>query len=77
MTIRKVVSLFVGGIQCVLGALASIFAYLVYSPSSEPVREMLSIESREVPLFMFLLLVFGMLSVLSGLFLVWDRNGSY
>ena len=73
--LRKVVSVLIGGTQCVLGGLASTFAYLIYV--SQQVQEMLSMSSREVPLFMFLLLVFGMLSIMSGLFLVWGRNGSY
>lgn len=58
-----------------LGGLASIFAYLIYA--SQQAQETLSVSTREVPLFMFLLLVFGMLSILSGLLLVWGRNGSY
>jgi uncharacterized protein with PQ loop repeat len=70
-----VVSLLIGGAQCVLGGLASIFAYLIYA--SQQVQEMLSVGTREVSLFMFLLLIFGMLSIMSGLLLVWGRNGSY
>lgn len=58
-----------------LGGLASIFAYLIYA--SQQTQEILSVSTREVPLFMFLLLVFGMLSIMSGLLLVWGRNGSY
>lgn len=74
-TLRKVASLFAGGIQCILGGLSSIFAYFVFV--SQPIREMLAIEPREVPLFMFLLSVFGMLSIMSGLLMVWGRDGRY
>lgn len=69
---RSLVSRFVGGIQCGLGGLASVFAYLVYANSS--IQEALAIASDEVYLYMFLLLVFGMLSILSGLLLVHGEN---
>jgi len=65
---RKVVSQIVGGIQCGLGGLASVFAYLIYASPS--IRDMLAITPKEVYLYMFLFLVFGMFSILSGLLLV-------
>jgi len=69
---RSLVSRFVGGIQCGLGGLASVFDYLVYTNSS--LQEALAIAFDEVYLYMFLLLVFGMLSILSGLLLVYEEN---
>jgi len=72
---RKAVSMLIGGIQCSLGGLACIFAYLVYV--SQSIQEALSIVPEEVSLSMFLLLVFGMLSILSGLLLVQEENGGY
>jgi len=74
-TLRRAASLLAGGIQCMLGGLASVLAYLVFA--SQPVQDALSIKPSEVPLFMFLLSVFGMLSILSGLLLVWGRDGRY
>lgn len=67
--IRKIVSRFVGGIQCTLGTLASVLAFMIYvSPS---MRETIAIASEgEVYLYMFLLLIFGVFSILSGLLLV-------
>ena len=65
---RRVVSRFVGGIQCGLGALASVFAFLVYASPS--IRDALAITSEEVYLYMFLSLVFGVFSILSGSLLV-------
>ncbi len=64
---RRVVSQLVGGIQCGLGALASVSAFLVYASPS--MREALAMTSEEVYLYMFLFLVFGILSILSGLLL--------
>ena len=69
---RSFVSWFVGGIQCGLGGLASVFAYLVYTNSS--IQEALAIAFDEISLYMFLLLVFGILSILSGLLLVYEEN---
>jgi len=67
--IRRLISRFIGGTQCVLGALASVFAFLVYISLST--RETIAITSEaEVYLYMFLSLVFGVFSILSGLFLL-------
>jgi hypothetical protein len=69
---RRAALRLVGGLQCGLGGLASAFAYLVYaSPST---RDALAIASEEVPLYMFLFLVFGMFSILSGFLLVHEEN---
>jgi hypothetical protein len=67
--IRRLISRFVGGTQCALGALASVFAFLVYASLS--IREAIGITSEaEVYLYMFLSLVFSVFSILSGLFLL-------
>jgi len=62
---RKYVSKILGGFQCVVGVLVSIFAYVIYA--SAPVREELSINKGEVTLFMFVFLVFGVFSMVSGM----------
>jgi len=69
---RRMVSQLVGGIQCLLGGLSSVFAYIVYASSS--IRDDLAITSEEVYLYMFLFLVFGMFSILSGLLLVHEEG---
>jgi hypothetical protein len=66
--LRRLVSLFVGGIQCGLGGLASVFAYFIYASSS--IRDAFAITSEEIFLYMFLLLVFGVVSILSGIILI-------
>jgi len=66
--VRRTISLLIGGIQCSLGVLASVFAYLVYA---DPwMRGLLAVTSEELYISMFLLLVFGIFSVFSGLLLV-------
>ena len=69
---RKIASMIVGGIQCALGGLASVLAFLVYS--SPPLRETLAIASEEIYLYMFLLLVFSLFSIVSGFLLVHREN---
>ncbi len=69
---RSVALRLVGGFQCGSGGLASVFAYLVYTSPS--IRDMLAITSEEVPLYMFLFLVFGMFSILSGFLLVHEKG---
>jgi len=64
----RAVSRFVGGIQCGLGGLASVFAYLIYASPS--MRDLLAVTPEEIYLYMFLFLVFGMFSTLSGLLLI-------
>ncbi|MCL6579004.1 MAG: hypothetical protein K6T73_06405 [Candidatus Bathyarchaeota archaeon] len=67
--VRRTVSRFIGGTQCVLGVVASVFAFIIYaSPST---REAIAITSEgEVYLYMFLSLIFGVFSILSGLLLI-------
>ncbi|MEM3673741.1 MAG: hypothetical protein QW468_05940 [Candidatus Bathyarchaeia archaeon] len=51
--VKKAISQFIGGIQCVIGVLASVFAFIIYTSSS--MRETLAITSEgEVYLYMFL-----------------------
>jgi len=70
--VRRAVSQFIGLIQCGLGGVASVFAYLVYASPS--IRDALSVTPNEVYLYMFLLLVFGMFSILSGLLLIREED---
>jgi hypothetical protein len=65
---RKAVTWLVGGIQCALGGLAAVVAFLVYS--SQSLRETLAIAFQDIYVYMFLLLVFSVFSIVSGLFLV-------
>ena len=60
-----------GGLQCIIGAAASVFAFMIYA--SAPIREELSIGEEEMPLFMFVFLVFGVFSVVSGMILLREK----
>lgn len=55
--------------QGIVGALAAVFAYVLYYDFFE-VQTILSVPRTDVILYMFILIVFGLLSIISGLFLV-------
>jgi len=65
---RKVISQMVGGIQCVLGGLASAFAFLIYASPS--IQDIIAVTSEEVYFYMFLFFIFGLFSIMSGLLLI-------
>jgi hypothetical protein len=72
---RKVIARLVGWVQCVLGGLASTFAFLVYASTS--FQEALAVTGREVALYMFLFSILGILLVMSGLLLLREQNGEH
>lgn len=72
---RKTLSMFTGALQCVIGTLATVLAFLVYT--SLQFQEMLLVTGEEITLVVFLLSLFGLFSIVSGLFLVWERKGEY
>lgn len=55
-----------------LGGLAAAFAYFLYA--SQQLRDALFIASTEISLYMFISLVFSMLSIVSGLLLLRGEN---
>jgi hypothetical protein len=69
---RRAFSQITGGIQCGLGTLATVFAFLVYASPS--MRAALNVATEEVYLYMFLFLIFGIFSILSGLLLVCEER---
>jgi len=71
MEARKIVSKVVGVTQSGIGALAVIFAYILYYDLFD-IQGMLNTSTQNVPLYMLILLIFGLLSVISGLFLIYE-----
>ena len=71
-SIRTLIARIIGGAQCIFGAVASVFAYLVYA--NQGTREALSITQEEIPLFILAFLVFSVLSILSGIILIREEN---
>jgi len=72
LSIRRKVSIAIGLAQSVIGALATVFAYLLYHDFLG-IRALLSVTSKDVVLYMLTLIVFGLLSIISGLFLVSEQ----
>lgn len=72
MGIRRKVSIAIGLAQSVIGALATVFAYLLYHDFFG-IQALLGVTSKDVVLYMLTLIVFGLLSIISGLFLVSEQ----
>lgn len=68
MSIRRKISIAVGLTQSTIGALASVFAYILYHDFFN-IQGILNVSSQDVVSYMMVLIVFGVLSVISGLFL--------
>jgi len=62
------ISLAVGLTQSIIGATASVFAYILYHNFFN-IQGILNVPSQDVISYMMVLIVFGVLSVISGLFL--------
>ena len=68
LSIRRKVSIAIGVAQSTMGVLASVFAYILYHNFFD-VQVILNVPSRDVASYMTVSIVFGVLSVISGLFL--------
>ncbi len=73
MSVRRCLFRVLGGLQCVIGSVVSVLAFMIYV--SPLVREELSIGEGEVSLFMLVLLVFGTFFIASGMVLVNGKHG--
>ena len=75
MSFRKYVSVVVGILQGGLGVFAILFAYFFYYDIFG-YKDILDISSDVVPVYLFLLFVFGLFSVISGGSLIyeWQEN---
>lgn len=62
-------SIAIGLAQNVIGALAAIFAFILYYDFSG-IQTVLNVPQNDVFFYMLVLIVFGFVSIISGLFLV-------
>lgn len=69
MSIRRKVSFFVGLTQSIIGAFTTVFAFFLYH-NFLGIQAVLNVTAKDAVLYMLILIVFGMLSIISGLFLV-------
>jgi multisubunit Na+/H+ antiporter MnhB subunit len=68
MGIRRKVSVLIGLTQGMIGAFATVFAYVLYYNLFE-IQTLLNVPQSDAVLYMLVLIVFGLLSIISGLFL--------
>ncbi|NIR86775.1 hypothetical protein GWO13_04065 [Candidatus Bathyarchaeota archaeon] len=73
MRSRRILATIVGGIQGAIGVLAVTFAYTLYMDYLD-LRAWLNVTAEFLPLYMFILIVFGFFSIISGLFLLTERR---
>lgn len=69
MGIGRKASIAFGLAQGIIGSLATVFAYLLYYNFLD-VQTVLSVPQKDVVLYMLVLIAFGLLSIISGLFLL-------
>ena len=69
MGVRRKATIAFGVAQSIIGSLATVFAYLLYYNFVD-VQTVLSVPQKDIVLYMLVLIVFGLLSIISGLFLL-------
>lgn len=70
---RRILVAIVGATQGLTGVLAIIFAYILYIDFFG-LRAWLNVTAEFLPLYMLVLIVFGFFSMISGLFLLTERE---
>jgi hypothetical protein len=69
---RKILSKTVGLIQTTIGGIAMVFAFLSFY-NVFGIQTMLGISLASIGLYLWVFIIFGLLSVISGLFLFYER----
>jgi hypothetical protein len=75
MTIRRILSKIVGVIQIGIGGGSMVFAFLVYY-NVFGTGTMLGISMEGVGLYLWIFIIFGLLSVISGIILYYEQERS-
>ncbi|MDH5438606.1 MAG: hypothetical protein OEX76_06870 [Candidatus Bathyarchaeota archaeon] len=70
---RRILGAIVGTVQGLIGVLAVIFAYILYIDFFG-LQAWLDVTAEFLPLYMLALIVFGFFSIMSGLFLITERE---
>lgn len=71
MKIRRVLSKIVGVMQTALGGLVMVFAFLAYY-NVFGIQTMLGVSAEGIGLYLWIFIIFGLLSVISGLILFYE-----
>jgi hypothetical protein len=72
MSARKILSKTVGLIQTTIGGIAMVFAFLSFY-NVFGIQTMLGISLASIGLYLWVFIIFGLLSIISGLFLFYER----
>jgi len=72
METRKTITRVVGFAHCAVGAVSFVFAYFLYYNLFN-VQVMLNVSAKDLFLYMLLFIVFGLLSIASALFLIFEQ----
>lgn len=73
METRTILSKTVGLIQAAIGVVVMVFAFLAFY-NVFGIQTMLGISSESIGLYLWVFIIFGLLSTISGLFLFYERN---
>jgi hypothetical protein len=72
MDTKTILSKAVGVTQAAIGVAAMVFAFLSLYDAFE-IQEMLGVSSESIGLYLWVFIIFGLLSTISGLFLLYER----
>ncbi len=72
MDTRTILSKTVGLIQVAIGGIAMVFAFLAFY-NVFGIQTMLDVSQESIGLYLWIFIIFGMLSTISGLFLFYER----
>jgi hypothetical protein len=69
---RKILSKTIGLIQTAIGGIAMVFAFLSFY-NVFGIQAMLGVSPESIGLYLWVFIIFGLLSIISGLFLFYER----
>ena len=69
MGLRRILAAVVGTLQAAIGVLAVIFAFVLYFDFFDA-QTWLNAPAKLLPLYLFIIMIFGFFSIISGLFLL-------
>jgi hypothetical protein len=71
MNAKRILSKIVGLTQTIIGGLVMIFAFLSFY-NVFGIQEMLGVSAEGIGLYLWVFIIFGLLSIISGLFLFYE-----
>jgi hypothetical protein len=72
MNTRTILSKTIGVIQAAIGGIAMVFAFLAFY-NVFGIQAMLGVSPESIGLYLWVFIIFGLLSIISGLFLFYER----